>query len=113
MTTYEVWEYGYGHLGRFVYQTSDEKKAVKRYMNRQIVSKKGYSSYKEKLIGEDQEEILICVKDPSLKGTKQNPNYPSVYRLKFNRDKEEWKFEQNLEKEFQRSFEGKEKEVSD
>ena len=90
MSLFEIWEYGYGNLSRFRYKAQDEEGAIKKFMNRKVMGKRGYTLFKENLLDKGQERILLCVKDPNLKGTKQDPNYPSIYHLKFNKEKEEW-----------------------
>lgn len=90
MSLYEVWEYGYGNLNRFRYQGKDQEKAVKKFMDRKVMGKRGYSMFKENLLHQGQERILLCVKDPNLKGTKKEHNYPGVYHLKFDKKREEW-----------------------
>lgn len=94
MSLFEVWEYGYGNLARFRYQAEDHEKAIKKFMIRKVIGKSGYSMFKDNLLEKGRKGIILCVKDPNLKGTRQNPNYPSVYHLKFDKEDEEWKFDQ-------------------
>lgn len=94
MSLYELWEYGYGNLSRFRYQARDEEKAIGKFMSRKVMGKRGYTTFKENLLEKGQDRILLCVKDPNKSGTKEHPNYPSIFHLKFQKENEEWKINQ-------------------
>ncbi len=91
MPIFEVWEYGEGDGPRNTYTAVSEERAMKTYLERQLVTGK---TYRHHLQQDGIDRLLLCVKNPALKGTRQNPNYPSVYTLEF---------ENNIES----AFEGK------
>lgn len=80
MTMFQVWEYGAGDGPRNMYQAVSEEKAMKAYLERQLVTGRTYREY---LKQDSVDRLLLCVKNPALKGTRQSPNYPSVYTLDF------------------------------
>jgi len=80
MKTFEVWEYGYGKYHRFRYCDATREKAVEHFLNRKVIDKK---SFREHLL-EKKKDIRVCVKDPSIKGSRKNPNYPEIFHLKVN-----------------------------
>ncbi len=77
---FEVWEYGEGDGPRNMYEAGSEEKAMKAYLERQLVTGR---TYREHLQRDGVDRLLLCVKNPALKGTRQNPNYPSVYTIDF------------------------------
>lgn len=83
MTMFEVWEYGEGDGPRNTYQAVSEERALKAYLERQLVTGR---TYREHLQDDGVDRLLLCVKNPALKGTRQNPNYPSVYTIEFESD---------------------------
>lgn len=78
MSSWEVWEYGYGDGGRLRYRAPSEEKAVKAFLDRKVASGK---TFRELLKERRREKIIVCVKDPTLEGTQENPNYPSVHSV--------------------------------
>ncbi|MDY6761845.1 MAG: hypothetical protein SVY41_02250 [Candidatus Nanohaloarchaea archaeon] len=76
MPRWQVWEYGYGDGARLHYQAPTPEKAVKAFLERRVASG---TTFREALEEQGQDEIHICVKDPTVKGTQDNPNYPTVF----------------------------------
>lgn len=55
------------------------------------MGREGYVTFADNLLSKGQERILVCVKhNPDKKGTKDNPNYPEVYRFQLNQEGNEW-----------------------
>lgn len=93
MPMFEVWEYGEGDGPRNMYEAVSEEKAIKAYMERPLVNGKTYRAH---LQDQGAERLLICVKDPAKKGTRENPNYPSVYTIDFSQGTVETSFKGTL-----------------
>ncbi|MFB6167203.1 MAG: hypothetical protein ABEJ62_02990 [Candidatus Nanohaloarchaea archaeon] len=68
-------EYGHGDSGRLRFQAPTEQKALKAFLERRVASGK---TFRESLEDREREEIKLCVKDPTVEGTREDPNYPSV-----------------------------------
>lgn len=90
---FEVWEYGEGDGPRNVYESVSEEDALKAYLERPLFTGK---TYREHLKKEGIERLLLCVKNPANKGTRENPNYPSVYTLTFGGERIESSFKGEL-----------------
>lgn len=93
MGLYQVWEYGEGDGPRNTYRAVSEEKALKAYLERRLFNG---STYREYLKQNGIKRLLLCVKNPALKGTRENPNYPAVYTLEFGGDTIESAFEGQL-----------------
>ena len=78
MKNFEVWEYGYGKYHRFRFTDISAEKAVGHFLNRDIFYGKSFREY----LLEKKRDIRICVKDPKIKGSRKNPNYPHIFHLK-------------------------------
>ena len=79
MKTFEVWEYGFGKYHRFRFKEISAEKAVSHFLNRNVF---GERSFRDTLLEKKKKDIKICVKDPLIKGTRKNPNYPKIFHLK-------------------------------
>ncbi|MDY6769010.1 MAG: hypothetical protein ABEI97_05450 [Candidatus Nanohaloarchaea archaeon] len=83
MPRWQVWEYGYGDGGRMHFHAPTPEKAVKAFLERQVASGK---TYRQALEDRGQEAVKVCVKDPSVEGTRQNPNYPDVHTYELQKE---------------------------
>ncbi|MDY6766288.1 MAG: hypothetical protein SVW77_02880 [Candidatus Nanohaloarchaea archaeon] len=80
MPRWQVWEYGYGDAARLHYHAPTADRAVKAFLDRQVASGQ---TFRELLRERGQDRIHVCVKDPRVDGTQQDPNYPDVVTVAF------------------------------
>lgn len=78
MTLFEVWEYGYGDAARLRFRAVREQDAASAFLDRQVATGLTFRETKRRA---GRDKLLVCVKDPSQRGTRQNPNYPSIHHV--------------------------------
>lgn len=78
MPRWQVWEYGYGDAGRLHFDAPHEEGAARAFLDRRVASG---VTFREALRRRGQDRVLVAVKDPSVTGTRESPNYPSVHAV--------------------------------
>ncbi len=78
MPVFEVWEYGHGDAVRLRFTATHEEDAAQAFLDRRVATGRTYRETKRRA---GHEKLLLCVKDPTVTGTREDPNYPSIHHI--------------------------------
>lgn len=78
MALWEVWRYGEGDAARLRFRRPAAEDAVKAFLDRRVATG---LQFRDTLRKRGIETVLVCVKDPTVTGSRDSPNYPAIHHV--------------------------------